>query len=170
MKHVYFIKPIGMDGPVKIGCSGDPIARLKQLMAWSPFPLEIVAAFPADNDMESSLQGMFEDSLSHGEWFNPTPRLAEVIEHVRAGRDVAVIFGYELSLGKSAMRVASGIKSGLTRRINVAEKRRERAGLAVVRPEFIRQAIAEYSGTDKPAPTTEHHALADLYIRQLRAA
>lgn len=35
--HVYFIKPIGMDGPIKIGCSDKPARRLITLAAWSPF-------------------------------------------------------------------------------------------------------------------------------------
>lgn len=40
---VYFIRPVGMDGPVKIGGSGVPKNRLNNLMTWSPFPLEVAA-------------------------------------------------------------------------------------------------------------------------------
>src|SRR3546814_4084305 len=42
MKRVYFIRPIGQAGPVKIGCSVGPNKRRHELETWSPVPLEIV--------------------------------------------------------------------------------------------------------------------------------
>src|SRR3546814_12747101 len=41
MKRVYFIRPIGQAGPVKIGCSVGPNKRRPELETWSPVPLEI---------------------------------------------------------------------------------------------------------------------------------
>ena len=48
-RYVYFIKPVGMEGPIKIGCSIMPTERLEGLAVWSPFPLEIVAAIQAES-------------------------------------------------------------------------------------------------------------------------
>lgn len=49
---VYFVKPVGQDGPVKIGFSETPIDRLSTLMTWSPIPLEIAIAIPGDRELE----------------------------------------------------------------------------------------------------------------------
>lgn len=166
MSRVYFIRPIGMDGPVKIGLSAEPIKRLKQLMVWSPFPLEIAAAFPGNGEDEAAVQGMFSAFRSHGEWFAPNPGLLTFIENIQNG--VAVDKASpEYRTAKSGMRVASGVKSHLTKRVNTAEKACARCGVSVIRPDHIRQALAEYTGPDKPVPTAEHRALIDLYVREL---
>lgn len=49
-RYVYFLRPAGQDGPVKIGCSTAPQSRLEQYMSWAPFPLEIVATVPGGFD------------------------------------------------------------------------------------------------------------------------
>jgi len=85
MKFVYFIKPIGMDGPVKIGCSDDHKGRLADLMAKSPFPLEVVASVPGDHVLEARLHRLFIASNTHSEWFNWSPELQDVIDAARAG-------------------------------------------------------------------------------------
>lgn len=43
---VYFVKPVGMDGPIKIGCTTTPAARIESLTIWSPFPLEVLVTIP----------------------------------------------------------------------------------------------------------------------------
>ena len=50
MTYVYFIKPIGMDGPIKIGCSVSPDRRRETLEWWCPFPLEILAEIEELNE------------------------------------------------------------------------------------------------------------------------
>lgn len=42
-KSIYFIRPVGQRGPIKIGCSYLPLDRLRGLCQWSPLPLEVVA-------------------------------------------------------------------------------------------------------------------------------
>lgn len=167
MSFVYFIKPVGALGPVKIGCSIDPVKRLQQLMVWSPVRLEIIAAFPGSYDDETAIQGMFSDSRSHGEWFHHSERLATFVERIRGGEPLDRAHP-DFVNAKSAMRVASGQKSHLTKKVNLAEKMACRRGIKVDRPEYIAQAIAEYTGCDKPAPTAEHHALVTLYVNELR--
>ena len=86
--HVYFIKPIGLPGPIKIGCSWNPVDRMKMLMAWSPYPLEIIIAIPGSYKLEKNLHDCFADLYSHREWFNPGPTLLEAIEQLKAGKPV----------------------------------------------------------------------------------
>lgn len=87
-KFVYFIKPVGMDGPIKIGCSRLPAERLKGLMVWSPLPLEIVAQVPGGFDLEQNIHHCFADLYTHSEWFKPSPRLLAVIERLRSGAPI----------------------------------------------------------------------------------
>lgn len=80
---VYFVQPVN-GGPVKIGCSKMPRARLSSLMAWSPFKLRLLATAPGDYVSEGQLHRRFEADRLHGEWFRPSPDLMELIDRVAA--------------------------------------------------------------------------------------
>jgi hypothetical protein len=83
--NVYFIRPVGMEGPVKIGLSKDPEARLAQLNHFSPLPLEIAARVEGGRDLECQIQDCFADQHSHCEWFLAHPRLSKAIADLQAG-------------------------------------------------------------------------------------
>lgn len=85
MKRVYFIKPIGMDGPIKIGCSQSPTTRRKTLETWSPFALEIIAEIDGDFDTEKRFHALFESTHQRREWFNPSSEMALVIKQINDG-------------------------------------------------------------------------------------
>lgn len=85
MKRVYFIKPIGMEGPIKIGCSYSPDRRRETLEFWAPFPLEILAEWEGGPVVERQFHAMFAASHRHHEWFDPTPELLAVIAQISAG-------------------------------------------------------------------------------------
>lgn len=84
-KLVYFIKPVGMNGPIKIGCSRLPEQRLESLTIWSPFPLEIAAAIPGSFRLEINIHDCFADDILHHEWFRATPRLLALIAALNRG-------------------------------------------------------------------------------------
>lgn len=86
---VYFIRPVGHAGPVKIGFSRAPQARKAALMEWSPLPLEVVVDIPGDIDLEHRIQGLFAASHSHHEWFAVTPELADLVAKLAAGVAIA---------------------------------------------------------------------------------
>lgn len=86
---VYFARPIGLHGPVKIGCSAAPLERLKTLMTWSPIPLEIAATVPGDGKLERRIHGLFAKSHSHHEWFHASAELSQLIFSLAAGKPVA---------------------------------------------------------------------------------
>lgn len=85
---IYFLRPVGMVGPIKIGSSAAPIGRMRTFMAWSPFPLEIIAATDGDSKLERIVHNCFADAHSHCEWFHPVPRLLKAIEDIKAGMPI----------------------------------------------------------------------------------
>lgn len=90
---VYFMKPCGMDGPIKIGFSYSPRGRLEVLSVWSPFPLEIIGAVPGVYDDEQFLHRCFAQSHHHREWFHSTPSLRETIDEIIAAGSVEAVRG-----------------------------------------------------------------------------
>ncbi len=85
MRRVYFIKPIGMDGPIKIGCSQCPGKRLSSLETWCPFPLEIVAEIPGYSTLECRFHRKFLDTHLRSEWFAASAELTATIKQINAG-------------------------------------------------------------------------------------
>jgi hypothetical protein len=81
---VYFIRPVGQLGPIKIGYSDYPEARLLSLTTWSPVDLEIAATVPGDRDLEYRIQCVFADLHWRREWFRPDARLIAAVEKLRA--------------------------------------------------------------------------------------
>lgn len=107
-QYVYFIRPVGMDGPVKIGCSARPTTRKASLQCWSPFPLEVVAQTEGNVRTERRFHRLFYASHSHGEWFHGTPELSVVIEAINAGTfDPATLPPYAGKLDGMQERVSS---------------------------------------------------------------
>lgn len=82
-RFIYFVKPVAMDGPVKIGCTVEPKERLAALLVWCPFELEILATAPGGYAEEKRLHQMFAADLLRAEWFRTTRELLAVIEGVR---------------------------------------------------------------------------------------
>lgn len=87
-KSIYFVRPVGMDGPIKIGCSADPAGRLQVLAAWSPFPLEMIGSVLGGFDDEGRLHRRFSDLHTRKEWFMSSPLLRETIERILAGTSI----------------------------------------------------------------------------------
>lgn len=82
---VYFLRRADGEGPVKIGCSQEPMTRLSTMMGWSPYPLALLATVRGDEDLERQFHAMFSAQRSHGEWFFPSPELDVALVQLRAG-------------------------------------------------------------------------------------
>jgi hypothetical protein len=92
--HVYFMRPVGMAGPVKIGFSRQCDERLIALSIWSPFPLEIAAKVPGTLALEGQFHSYLLADHSHCEWFHPTTKVLETVAAVSAGTfDFSVLDG-----------------------------------------------------------------------------
>jgi hypothetical protein len=89
--RVYFIKPIGMAGPIKIGCSNLPQRRLEQLSTWSPFPLEVIGSVPGGYKDELYVHACFDAQFLHREWFAHSPELERAISDILAAGTVDVL-------------------------------------------------------------------------------
>jgi len=92
-QYVYFIKPVGQTGPIKIGFSHIPFERLNVQMNWSPVRLEIVAWAEGGRGEERALHERFSAFRSHCEWFWPSPDLIEGIAAVSSGASLERAFG-----------------------------------------------------------------------------
>jgi hypothetical protein len=180
-KHIYFLRPVGSLGPVKIGCSKTPVKRLRGVEIWSPQLLEIAASAPGDHREEGILHQMFGPLRRHGEWFEYSERLGEVIAFVqRTGNLPPLDYSLDTyaakrknSNARSAMkrrgdpRVVTS-KAVLTARIQSAERRVYTFwGLAVMRPAEVQEIVESYHGFDAPLPTETQMALVEEYIAML---
>lgn len=105
---VYFLRPIGAQSPIKIGCSYNPAKRLQDYCQWSPVPLEIVATIPGDAKLERNLHDCFADLHSHREWFHTDARLAKFIEEIAAGVPVEQAVDLSNKRGNTRSVTANG--------------------------------------------------------------
>ena len=106
---VYFIKPIGMPGPIKIGYSKQSESRLAGLLVSSPLPLEIIAKIPGTTTVERTLHACFADTHSHCEWFRPSARLVAAVDAIRRG--VPVDEAVDLAKATGVIKVEYAAKS-----------------------------------------------------------
>lgn len=97
---VYFIKPVNMPGPIKIGCSQKPDGRLDSINAWCPFKLEMLVSIPGTFDLETRLHKCFAEYHTHGEWFSENDKLTQGINALKAGVPVEEAFDLSV-LGNS---------------------------------------------------------------------
>lgn len=66
-------------GPIKIGVSADPRARLRQVQTGSPHKVWIMGVWPNCPYTESEIHEMFAHYRLHGEWFHPGYDLIDFI-------------------------------------------------------------------------------------------
>lgn len=71
----YFVYVIGAPDltEVKIGVSGNPKRRAKQLQPGVDAPLSVLWYTHGDGSLERALHRHFADYWTHGEWFDLTP-------------------------------------------------------------------------------------------------
>lgn len=141
---VYFMKPVGMPGPIKIGCSRVPKERLASLSVWSPFELELLACAWGDEKLERNVHDCFADQHRGREWFNPDPVLMAGIAAIAAGASLDKAFDLTARRGdvRRARRRAGSGWSAETRqhfsyesRLRWAAKRlRQKTGLTYWSP------------------------------------
>jgi hypothetical protein len=85
IRTVYFVRPVGELGPVKIGCSANVERRRAQLQTEADKRLEIVAAAPGSMDDERRIHSLFWHDHIRREWFNWSPILQLLIDAVARG-------------------------------------------------------------------------------------
>lgn len=94
--NIYFLSPVGADGPIKIGCSRWVGNRLDEMCKWSPIPLEVRAYAVGDFSLERCLHRLFGDQRLWKEWFQPSEFLLSGIQRVSAGASIIDAFGIDV--------------------------------------------------------------------------
>jgi hypothetical protein len=150
---IYFIKPVGMRGPIKIGCSQDPKGRLGQYAAISPIPLELVATIPGDMEMEATIHSCFRDMHSHGEWFFAGDRLVAAVDAIASGVPVDVAIDLtdrkgSIRKGRKKVRTADTIlRASWTARVNGQTRAwQKRLGYWLTLPDRVDEIMSKWRG------------------------
>lgn len=180
MKLVYFIRPVGELGPVKIGCSKWPEKRVKALLIWSPIELEIAASAPGIHAHERILHYRFADQHKHGEWFDYSPELGELIDFTAKNGALPPL---EVPVGAAQWKVHREANSGrlprrnakfwgdkyrISKRVMDAERRvYTHWGLETMRPAEINEIMQGYQGFDTFPPNEAQIAVLEQYIAKL---
>lgn len=78
---LYFIRPVGLDGPIKIGVTLNPDQRLTYHRKHSPLPLEYAGRVLMDGAAahERGLHRRFSHLRLHHDWFAASEELEAVI-------------------------------------------------------------------------------------------
>lgn len=106
---VYFCKPVGLLGPIKVGCTTNSLERLQQLMSWSPVDLEIVASVPGDFRLERLIHSILSEHHIRHEWFHPCDALISGIVKLQAGHPIEVAFDLTAPKGSIAKKRAGKV-------------------------------------------------------------
>ena len=83
--RVYFVQA-GYEGPIKIGFSSDPAARLRALQVSSAVPLRLLATMTGGRREEYELHDRFQRHRLEGEWFEPAAPILEYVARLLALR------------------------------------------------------------------------------------
>ena len=115
---IYFVKPIGASGPIKIGytAANNASERLEGLMRWSPLKLELVLIIPGGLYLERNIHDCLCAAHSHGEWFNQCELLDRLMTGLLAGKPVAECI--DLSKRVGYIHSARFVAAQATRRAN----------------------------------------------------
>lgn len=101
---VYFIKPVGQAGPIKVGHSIFPPDRLGALQTWSPVDLELISQFPGSFEIERAIHERFARWQVRGEWFEPVDELVKLAEGIRDGGNLEDLVDLSVKTGKLVSR------------------------------------------------------------------
>jgi hypothetical protein len=80
---VYVIGQLDGTGPVKIGWSFSPEARLSQLQVGSPVRLLLIGSVPGTVEDEQALHARLAAYRLHGEWFSRSPAVEDAVTRFR---------------------------------------------------------------------------------------
>jgi hypothetical protein len=83
--EVYFVRPVGWQGPVKIGYTTLIRDRIANISLWAPFELEVLGTIAGPASLERRFHAKFVDQRERGEWFAWSEELGNVIAAVQAG-------------------------------------------------------------------------------------
>jgi len=78
---IYFIQQ-GLNGPIKIGTTGDVSMRLKNLQCANPCSLRLVGVVDGEVGEEEAIHARFKHRRIRGEWFKGSADLCKYIDEL----------------------------------------------------------------------------------------
>lgn len=137
--YVYFFRPVGAEGPIKIGCSFLPHERLLAYAHWSPVPLQLIGRVAGNQRFEKGLHAALREHHSHGEWFRPAPQVLAMVADAIAGKiDVTTLPQPRNVWGMAPRRPEDTAAGVMVRRLGAMMKK------GVVVPDHVRNATHTY--------------------------
>lgn len=91
---VYFIQSVD-GGPIKVGSSADPSARLRDMQVGRADELKILGEMPGGQKTERRLHRLLAPTKIRGEWFDPSPALDVLIHCAKEGIDLSPLIGFQ---------------------------------------------------------------------------
>lgn len=170
MSLVYFIRPVGMPAPTKIGFSECPISRLRVFARWSPFPLEVVHSTNGAFREEQLVHALFQEVRTHHEWFGADPRIDDLIRRSREGEsltDAVLSMNGGVRPKISSKRDYSPSmrrKLSYVHRIRWAERRACDAEHWAGAPSSIASIMTRWSGGESRDPSTDEIAHLEEFL------
>lgn len=116
---IYFMKPVNLNGPIKIGHTVMPDHRLCVLGYWSPFELEFIGLHEGTIGDEWNLHTKFASYRLHNEWFLPSDEMNDCLAKLSGG--VPLREAFSLDVIKAKRRDKNGYKNSYSWR-EIAEK------------------------------------------------
>lgn len=167
-RYVYFVRPVGHEGPIKIGCSELPEQRLKTLAEWSPYELEIAATVPGSFRLERDLHDRFFHLRIHREWFRAGPDLVGLVAALRSGVPLSEAVDLSIKTGRWRRRIVFTANQRLylsyaARLRNQAHKRRTDRHYFIW-PKQVGAVLRRWSNNYEAVPTAEEIAFFDLCL------
>lgn len=170
-RAVYFIRPVGQVGPIKIGFSAAPDVRLIRMAAGSPLPLELVATIPGSASLERAFHETFAYAHSHFEWFHPVDDLLRGIHALQQGAALEDAFDLTKKSGsirknnpKIRERFTPEFRERRGYHLRVIHYRRKREAAGLADPMGARAENIFASGRTRERLTTAERAFLDQYL------
>lgn len=154
---IYFLQ-FGMDGPVKVGRSYNPVARAQDLNATSPVELVLLGALRS-RDMcreEHELHDRLSEFRVRGEWFDQVAVLAEMkrlAPRLKTGEALSIGLCSDPTSTGRALRVNLRLSQRLFEIIQKAAKQEQRSFNSMF--EVIVTAWDAKQSSTKPRTDTE---------------
>lgn len=165
---VYFVKPVGQLGPIKVGHSIYPPSRLVSLQTWSPVELELVSQFEGSLETERAIHERFAQWQVRGEWFEPVDDLVSLAHGIRDGLSIDDLVDLSIKTGKLFRK--PNTKSPKAMIVGSYKLRVERArqyaggvrGKPVELPDDVRAILGSAGGYRQDYRDLTHHEISVL--------